>query len=796
MRRIFFILVDILLLAGSIHAQDKALFRENFIEAEYFFFMEEYEEALYLYNELLKTDPTNYNLNFLIGACYLSLNGQKSRALPYLEEAVKGISAGYREGSYKERFAPRESLFALARTYHIMNRFDPAIEYYQKYRNAMIKNKFADIEYVNAQIKSCELAESMVTKPIEVQFLAPGGVMNENKGNYNPVFSGNDSLLIFMVDKPFYHAIMMSRLLKGGWSEPVVLNGELGSDGDCYPVSLSFNGRELYLVKKNQHESDIYVSRLNQGHWTSIEKLNTNINTEYNESHASISADNSKLYFTSDRPGGYGALDIWVSEKSPGKDWGKPKNLGAKVNSFYNEDTPFITIDGKKLYFSSQGHATMGGYDIFITSMLPDGNWSFSENIGYPVSTAEDDLFYVPRKNGEIGYLSTVDSLSGDRIIYAVRMGPKEEINIGVRKQKEGASDTIAEISQVVTEEPSGQAGSTGEEFPVKTTEAEHLAEESHYREDAKTEPLPEDQYWVLNSIMFDFNRYDLNDEAKREADRIIEVLLKYPEINVELTGHTDAVGTSEYNIRLSNNRANTVAEYFVKKGLGRERISVKGVGESKPVAVNKYEDGTDSPEGRRLNRHVSVRFTNLNRDNVNIEDIFVPENLKPNIGLTYSVLLTSSETELKGIPEKIGEEQIVLIITDRAFLYTAGNMDIKSDAIRLLNLAIDNGFPDSRMMEKRELETLIKSLSDSSVAASATFTIQVMALRKPRSIDYFSNLKDVTMYKASDGLYKYVYGSFPDMSAALKELPRVRKMGYKDAFIVYLGRYKKSTHE
>jgi outer membrane protein OmpA-like peptidoglycan-associated protein len=796
MRRIFFILIDLFLLAGSIHAQDNALFRENFIEAEDFFFMEEYEEALYLYHELLKTDPTNYNLNFLIGACYLSLNGQKSRALPYLEEAVNGISAGYREGSYKERFAPRESLFALARTYHIINRFDLAIEYYQKYRNAMIKNKFADIEYVNAQIKSCELAESMVTKPIEVQFLSPGGVMNENNGNYNPVFSGNDSLVIFMVDKPFYHAVMMSRLSKGGWSEPAILNGELGSDGDCYPTSLSFNGRELYLVKKNQHESDIYISRLNQGHWTTIERLNTNINTEYNESHASISADNNKLYFTSDRPGGYGALDIWVSERRPGRDWGPPKNLGAKVNSFYNEDTPFITIDGKRLYFSSQGHATMGGYDIFITSLLPDGNWSFPENIGYPVSTADDDLFYVPRKNGELGYLTSIDSLSGDRIIWAVRMGTKEEISIGVRKQKEGTRDTLAEMNQAVAEEQSGEAGRSVEEFPDKTRENDHLAEESQYREDGKTEPLPADQYWVLNSIMFDFGRYDLKDEAKREADRIIEVLLKYPEINIELTGHTDAVGTSESNIRLSNNRANAVAEYFVKKGVGRERISVKGVGEAMPVAVNKYEDGTDSPEGRRLNRHVSVRFTNLKHDNVNIEDIFVPVNLRPNIGLTYSVLLTSSETEIKDIPEKIGEEQIVLIITDRAFLYTAGNMDLKSDAIRLLNLAIDNGFPDSRMMEKKELETLVKSLSDSSVSVSGMFTIQVMALRKPVSIEYFSNLKDVTMFRASDGLYKYVYGSFPDMSAALKELPRVKKMGYKDAFIVYLGRYEKSSEK
>jgi outer membrane protein OmpA-like peptidoglycan-associated protein len=444
----------------------------------------------------------------------------------------------------------------------------------------------------------------------------------------------------------------------------------------------------------------------------------------------------------------------------------------------------------------------MGGYDIFISSMLPDFTWSFAENIGYPVSTADDDLFYVPRGHGALGYSSSYDTLSGNRVIYAVRMGPKEDIRIGIRKQKEDTQDTIVEDTQdtivedslAFAEEKSREAGKQGKESTGKIVETNTLPEESQTMEAGEQELLPEDQYWVLNSIMFEFARYDLNEEAQREADRICEVLLKYPEINIELTGHTDDVGTSEYNIRLSKNRANAVAEYLMKKGVGSDRISVKGIGEAIPVAVNKYEDGTDSPEGRRLNRHVSVRLLNLKNDKVNIEDIFVPENLRPRIGIAYSVLLASSEKEIKNIPEKIGEEQIVLIITDRAFLYTAGDMDIKGEAIRLLNYAIDNGFPEARMMEKRELETLVKSLSDSSVLASATFTIQIMALRKPVSIDYFSNLKGVTMFKASDGLYKYVYGSFPDMSEALKELPRIRKMGYSDAFIVYMERYKKAS--
>ena len=764
-------MISALLLVSNLLAQDKNLFRENFLEAEYFFMTEEYEEALHLYTEMLKTDPNNSNLHFLTGACYLSLYGMKRKAIPHLEEAVNSISAGYREGSYKERNAPRESIFALSRAYHINNQFDKAIEYYEKYRNVMIKNKFADIEYVNAQIKSCELARAMIKKPIGVEFLDPANGLNRYTANYNPVFSGDDSIVIFMADKPLYHAILMSHRSGEGWSEPVILNSELDSDGDCYPTSLSLDGKELYLVKTNHLEADVYVSRFSKGHWTKIEKLNSNINTEYFESHACISANGRKLFFTSDKPGGQGALDIWVSEKSPGEDWEPARNLGPEVNSFYSEETPFITKDGKKLFFSSQGHATMGGYDIFISTWLPDGTWSFPENIGYPVSTSDDDLFYVPRRNGDWGYFSTIiDSLSGNRNIYAVRIGPKEDIQIGVRKQEEEVPDTIKE---------------------------KYIASINEQQKETLTgEHLPADQYYILNSIMFEFDKYDLDEEAQKEADRILDVLLKYPDIQIELTGHTDAVGADEYNIRLSKNRAKAIADYLTKHGVSPDRITIKGIGEAKPVAINKYEDGTDSPEGRRLNRHVSFRLSNLQDENVSVAEIFVPQNLKPKNDLSYTVLLVTTETMTKDMPEKIGEEQIALIITDQAFLYTAGNFDHKADAIRLLNDAIDNGFPEAMLMEQENLEDLIRSLSGSNLPVSVTFTIQIMALKNPVKTDYFRDLANVTMFSGSDGFYRYVYGDFQNISEALKELPRIHKMGYKDAFIMYMARYRKISSD
>ncbi|MCK4748723.1 MAG: tetratricopeptide repeat protein, partial [Bacteroidales bacterium] len=182
---------------------------------------EEFQEAIHLYRELLKIDPDNANLHFLTGACYLSIYGEKKKAIPHLERAVVNMSTGYREGSYKERSAPREALFALARAYHINEDFDRAIEEYEKYRGIMIKRHFADIEYVNSQVKSCELARSMINRPVDIQFLRLSEDVNRFQSNYNPVASYNDSMLIYITDRPLFRAIMMIRRTPGGgWSEP------------------------------------------------------------------------------------------------------------------------------------------------------------------------------------------------------------------------------------------------------------------------------------------------------------------------------------------------------------------------------------------------------------------------------------------------------------------------------------------------------------------------------------------------------------------------------------------------
>jgi hypothetical protein len=202
----------------------------------------------------------------------------------------------------------------------------------------------------------------------------------------------------------------------------VNINTQIISDGDLYPTSISFDGNELYLVKRTEGNTDIYVSCLVDRIWTEATKMNKKINSPFNETHASISEDGKLLYFASDKPRGIGGLDIYVSKKDAKNQWGKAKNLGKIINTKFDEDTPFITNNGKRLFFSSQGHYNMGGFDIFY-SEKDNKKWQIPVNIGYPINNTGDNLFFMPLKGGEIAYISKfIDNENDNKEIYKLEI--------------------------------------------------------------------------------------------------------------------------------------------------------------------------------------------------------------------------------------------------------------------------------------------------------------------------------------------------------------------------------------
>jgi hypothetical protein len=258
------------------------------------------------------------------------------------------------------------------------------------------------------------------------------------------------------------------------------------------------------------------------------------------------------------------------------------------------------------------------------------------------------------------------------------------------------------------------------------------------------------------------------------------------------LTGHADEVGADEYNLRLSERRAQSVADYLTSRGIGGERIRVRAAGEIEPIAINKYEDGTDSPEGRHLNRHVSLKFENLQDEKIRVAELFVPDHLRSKKDQSFSVLLINSDHMIDTIPDEVAGVRTALIITDSAFLYTAGNFQQKTDALIYLNEVIDRGYPDAGMLEKRDLEQLIAQLSAEGVMVEASFTIQIMALKNPIKVSFFRPLEGIIDYAGRDGLHRYVYGEFDGIDAALDMLPKLKDMGYHDAFIMSVLRYRR----
>jgi len=273
-------------------------------------------------------------------------------------------------------------------------------------------------------------------------------------------------------------------------------------------------------------------------------------------------------------------------------------------------------------------------------------------------------------------------------------------------------------------------------------------------------------------------------------VERIYVLMRKYPEIGIELTGHTDAIGAIDYNQKLSNNRAQSVANYLISKGIDPQRISVKAAGETESVAINQYEDGSDAPEGRKLNRHVSIRITNLSNDKIRVANIFVPDDLIPIQDKGYSILLFQSSGRVTTTPEVFLDEQVSMISTDNSYMYTAGQFDKKTDAVRYLNDVIDVGYPDARIIERRSLEQLIQSNSRADPFDSVCYTIQIMALKRDREASYFKNLKNVKRYECKDGLFRFVTGEYTQIDDALTQIPELKEKGYSHLMIMPCSRY------
>ena len=390
----------------SLIAQVNEKISELYFEGNEYILSEEYTEALPIFLELLEIRKTA-NFHYKVGECYLHLPNRKDKAIPFLEKAVENVNSDYDPADPSVKHAPLNAMLYLGRAYRINNDIDKAVQVFNALSDSVAEREQTVIDAITREIEICENARLFLESPVSFDSTNLGPNINDHFSNYGAVVTADSGKMYFMNALKFYDAIMESIKENGRWSKADNITMKLKSDGDFYITDISEDGTKLLFYFYNiLTMGDIYESNFTDGEWSPITKLKGAINTEYNETHATISADGKTMYFTSNRPAGNGGLDIYSSTLNDSGEWIDPAHLCNSINTSKNEDTPFITNNGQVLYFASEGHFNMGEFDVFKALRLPDDRWSKPKNLGYPVNNTDVNLFYYPHNDGKSLFLT------------------------------------------------------------------------------------------------------------------------------------------------------------------------------------------------------------------------------------------------------------------------------------------------------------------------------------------------------------------------------------------------------
>lgn len=416
-------------------ALKEATFIEKFELANGFMFDKIYGEALFVWEIILEEDPNNANVLYKTGMCLVYLN-REIEAIGYFEKAQYSVSKTYNPFSAMERNAPPEIYYYLAKSNHSKGNIDTAFYQYDFFLQN-VKKKHVNYDLAILGITQCGVARKLMAKPANYVITNMGSVINSANPEYSPVITidgsaifftakrmrpdSSNSSLINMENGQHYEDIYVSyRNYDGTWESPKYLDFCRPNKNDA-SVSVSPDGTSIF-VYQDLGGGDIYFSELRDTVFVNIIPFPAEeLNTDAWETHATISPDGNYLYFVSDREGGMGGRDIYRLKKLPNGEWSKAMNLGSPINTQYDEDSPFLGADNKTMYFSSNGPASMGGFDIFVTQMDESELWSVPENMGYPLNSFDDDIFYTTTADGLTGYYSSdKEDGQGDKDIYKI----------------------------------------------------------------------------------------------------------------------------------------------------------------------------------------------------------------------------------------------------------------------------------------------------------------------------------------------------------------------------------------
>jgi outer membrane protein OmpA-like peptidoglycan-associated protein len=427
-------------------AQKKLSFKDYYNEAFAFLQVENYRAALPILLEMEKMDDKNYNTLFSIGFCHLKSTYDKDKAIAYFERILsnyKNLTIAYRAGDYREKKAPIETIKYMGQAYHYNYQFDEALEKYQEFKDILSPDNKEDMDLITRDIRVTNNAKRLMANPVKMK-INPIESLNTQYSEYRPKLTGDEQLMYFTsrrqggmsnetdLDNGYFEDVYVSqRNADGSWGIPELVK---------MPVNSESHDACLYVAPDNSHmvvyradgttsnQGAIFSSAREGDNWAELITIGDEVNSSYWETDVSMSADGNTMFFTSNRPGGFGGRDIWMMKRLPDGRWAKAQNLGGAINTQFDEESPYLHPDGKTLYFSSQGHNNMGGFDVFKSELQSDGSWGEPNNVGYPINTTGDDVFYYPSLDGKHAFFSSFrKDGKGEQDLYMLEF-PEEEM--------------------------------------------------------------------------------------------------------------------------------------------------------------------------------------------------------------------------------------------------------------------------------------------------------------------------------------------------------------------------------
>jgi len=502
----------------------------------------------------------------------------------------------------------------------------------------------------NAGLETCRFAIEAMANPVPFEPRNLGPAINTELPEYSPALTTDEQTMIFTRKIPvmdrggmptvrYHEDFFISHYRDGEWTPARNLGPPINTIGNEGAQSLSADGRHLFFTACNRDDGfgscDLYYSQKTGNEWSRPVNMGPVVNTPAWDSQPSVSPDGRTLYFSSARRGSIGKMDIWHTTLDEQGNWTQPRNLGPVINTEGREMSPFIHPDNQTLFFASDGHPGMGGLDIFYSRRDENGKWSKPINLGYPINTYGDEFSLIVGAGGVNAYFAS-DQLGGfgDTDIYHFELYEEARPNPvtymrGVVFDKESQRRlqanfelTDLESGQVImqsTSDPrSGEflvAIPTGRPLGLNVSHpgflffSEHFSYEETrtgadpYLRDIPLQPIKAGEAVVLRNVFFDTDRYDLKPESQSELAKLVELLQRNPRMKIEISGHTDNVGSFAYNLELSENRAKSVMQFLVEAGVDINRISHKGYADTMPVDTNE----TDS--GRANNRRTEFKI-------------------------------------------------------------------------------------------------------------------------------------------------------------------------------------------